>query len=342
MLVNNIFQLIYKFGSKEDQISAAFGFLLKNNPKILNNFLNRIKISLEPKEFRKVDIETQVTYVFGEKSKIDLQLKIYGKFLIFIESKLYKIEKGNFDDKIYVQLSKYKNILKLKKPEYNGIIKLVYINKQPIRRENFIKLRDELKLSKNEFFFFCWEDLIKLTENSLKSEIVKQFKEFVGDTMYAKQTMEEQRIKEVDEILVVFTNPVFWELAQKKNIAVQKNSAPNAQYIAFLRTHRGKGLRSGAITHIAQVKYTESYVPREITSKGFPALIEHYQKRGIDPKSTHKHYALGKIFRLSREIPLKKGEKQKGQVYFSTKMSELLHAESIGKIRTLKQLKREK
>ena len=113
MLVNNIFGLVNKFSKEEDQISASFGFILKNNRRILDSFLRKMKINLRRNELKKVDIETQVSYDSGE-SRIDLQLTIYDNFLVFVESKLYKNVKS-----IYAQLKKYCEILEKKRPEYN-------------------------------------------------------------------------------------------------------------------------------------------------------------------------------------------------------------------------------
>jgi hypothetical protein len=68
-------------------------------------------------------------------------------------------------------------------------------------------------------------------------------------------------------------------------------------------------------------------------------LIEHTKKRGDDLEGTHKHYILGKMIELSREIPHLKGEGTKSQVNFSTKMSELLRVKSVGEIKTLRKMK---
>ncbi|KYK34790.1 MAG: hypothetical protein AYK22_04770 [Thermoplasmatales archaeon SG8-52-3] len=332
MLVDNIFELVNKFSKEEDQISANFGFILKNNKKILDKFLKIIDIELRPRELKEVDIETQVSYD-GGKSRIDLQLTIYDRFIVFIESKLYKNE-----EKIFDQLLKYKKILEKKRGEYDGNFRLVYVNKQPIKPDIIQRLMKRLGLTEREFFFFSWENLVNLTEECPNRETVKLFKKYIGDAMYAKKVIKEQKIKDIVEVLVVYTEPAYWELAKKKGIAVQGNSTPDARYIAFLRTHRGKKKRS-AITHIAEVKYTESHVPRRITYEGFPNLVERAEKRGQDLEGTHKHYYLGEIVKLSREIPHLKGEGSKAQVNFRTKMSELLRVESVGKIKTLRKLK---
>lgn len=328
MHVDNIFELINKFSKVEDQISAGFGFILKNNTKILHKFLSKVKIKLKRKELKKVDIETQVPYDSGE-SRIDLQLTIYDRFLIFMESKLYKNEERIFD-----QLEKYKKVLERKSVEYNNNVKLIYVNKQPVGKDVIQKLRKRLKLSEDEFFFFSWEDLVKITEECSKKETIILFIKYIGDTMYTKKVIEEQKIKDIVEVLVIYTNPAFWKLSEEKKIAVKKNSAPDAKYIAFLRTHRGNRKQS-AITHIAEVKYTESHVPRKDSYEDFPDLIEYTKKRGHDLEGTHKRYILDEIIELPTEITHLKGERSKGQDYFRTKMSELLRAKSIGEIRTL-------
>lgn len=334
MRVDNIFELVNKFSKEEDQISAGFGFILKNNPKILNRFLNKIKINLTPKELRKVDIETQTSYDSGE-SRIDLRITLYNEFLVFVESKLYENE-----GKIREQLEKYKNILKARKAEYADRIRLVYVNKQPVKDEIIQELRKKLKLSEREFFFFSWEDLIKITDEYPERETVKLFRNFIGDTMCAKKVINEQKIKDIVEVLVVYTNPAFWKLTETKQIAVQGPWAPDTKYIAFLRTNIDGSGRS-AITHIAEVIHTESGIPVRDTFRNYPDLIKH-AKKGKYYLKKHKHYVLDKIVKLASEIPRAKGEGRRGRYYFTTKMSELLRAKSTGGIKTLGQLRRER
>lgn len=332
MEVNNIFNLVNKFSNKEDQISASFGFILKTNPKLLDKFLKKLSLNLTKKELKKVDIETQATYDSGE-SRIDLQLRIYNNFLIFLESKLFRNEKN-----IIKQLKKYSKILKGMMDEYAKKIKLVYINKHPIDNKIIKEIRKRLKLKQTEFYFLSWEDLIKLTEEYSNKDIIKLFKGCIGDTMYSKKMVKEQKMKELVEVLVIHTNVENWDLITKKHIAVQKNGSPDAQYIAFYRTHRkdkkGKKLRQ-AITHIAEVISTETNVKRSETVKGVPRLRRWYNQRGTDLFGRHKHYNLGKIVKLSREIPFIKGGKPIGQVKFKTKMSELLRVNNISELKKL-------
>lgn len=332
MQVDNIFKLINKYRAEEDQLSAGFGFILQNNRKILDTFLRKLGIRLSAKELKQVDIETQVSYDFGS-SRIDLQLTIYNNFLVFLESKLYKNEKS-----IVEQLEKYERILASKKGEYPNKICLVYVNKYPLDCKAIEKIRRRLKLSEKEFYFFAWEDLIKITNKYNKRETIRLFQEYIGDTMYAKKVIKEQKVKDIADVLVIYTKPYFWELTKKKHIAVQSNSSPDARYIAFLRT-RCDELERSAITHVAEVKYTESYVPRKVTFKGYPELIQHVKERRYDLEGTHKQYVLGDLIELSHKIESKRGQGSRGQIKFSTTMSELLKAKTIGDIKTARQLK---
>ena len=332
MRVDNIFELVKKYDKEEDQISAGFGFVLKNNPGILRRFLTEVGLDLKPKELKVVDVETQVEYG-SWKSRIDLQLTIYGKFLVFVESKLH--ESG----RVSGQLARYAKILESKRPEYDDV-RLVYVSRQAVREEDIQKLRERLTLSENEFFLFSWEDMVKLTEECRTTETIKLFKEYVGDTMYAVKRIKEQKIKDIVEVLVCYTNPVFWDLVREKGIAVQGDSTPDAIYIAFLRTHRGKKRRA-AITHIAKVMKTKSHVSRKETYERSPGLQKFYEEHG-HLEGTHKHYLLAKRVRLAREIPSLAGERPKGQVNFQTTMSELLRVNSVGGIKTLRQLERSK
>ncbi|MFH0978970.1 MAG: PD-(D/E)XK nuclease family protein [Candidatus Woesearchaeota archaeon] len=318
----------------EDQISASFGFLLRSYPRLLEGFLGRMEIRVPRKELKKVSIETQVTYDSG-KSKIDLQISLYNEFLIFVESKLYKNEEN-----VVSQLKKYEEILTSKSGEFANNTKLVYVNKIPVPISKVKDIRRKLKLKKNNFFYFSWEDLIKLTDIVNKKENIKLFSQYVGDSMYNKRKISEQQIKKTVEVLAIYTEPSFWELAKKNQIAVQRNSTPDAQYIAFLRTHRENNMPS-AITHIAKVEFVETNVPRSVTYKGFPKLIERSKNKRQDLGDTHKHYILGKLIPLAKEIVHIRGEGTKGQVNFATTMSELLRVKSIGEIRTLRHIREE-
>lgn len=335
MKVDNVFNLLNKFDKEEDRISAGFGFLLSNNKKLLKHFCGKIDIALSRKELGEVDIETQVAYDSG-KSRIDMQLTIYGRFLVFLESKIVKNENA-----IIKQLNKYAGILNSLRDQYDDRVRLIYVNKFPIDDNKKENILSQIRLDRDKLYLFSWEDLLKMSQQHRKGEIYKQFKTYIGDRMFSKRVMKEQRIKDVVEALVIHTNEENWKLIQKKKIAVQSNGTPDAQYLAFYRTHRkdkdGKSMRQ-AITHIAEVLSTETNVPRSEIVKGVPELEEWYKKKGYDPKGSHKHYNLGKLIKLEREIPFIKGGKPIGRVKFKTKMSELLRAKTISDLKRLKDL----
>jgi len=335
MITDNIFKLVNKFSSQEDQLSAAFGFMLRNNSEIMSVFLKTVGVDAHRKLIKEVDVETQVAYDSG-KSRIDLQIIVPDSFLIFCESKITSIKHRA----IYQQLRKYREILYSKKSEFNRGVKLIYIGKYRIGAKEIEQLRKDLRLTEAEFYFFCWEDLIKITSSKRKKELVKLFHDYIGDSMHNKKIIEEQKLKNVAEVMVVFTKPEFWKMTLQKNIAVQKNNTPDTQYIAFLRTHLPNKERS-KITHIAKVEYTENDVPRSKMLEGLSKEL--VRKFNLHAKSrpysfdegTHKVYTLkkGSITELLHPI---EHDAQGLIVKFRTTLSELL------KSKTTKEMKKGK
>lgn len=122
--VKNIFDLVHHFGNEEDQVSANFGFILEINKPVLLEILNKLGIetkSLRKKDIERIEIETQVPYrTKDEISKIDLRIKLDGRFLIFVESKIWgrKIDIN--------QAKKYAALLDSEKESFDRI-RLVYI-----------------------------------------------------------------------------------------------------------------------------------------------------------------------------------------------------------------------
>ncbi len=143
---------------------------------------------------------------------------------------------------------------------------------------------------------------------------------------------------DADEVMVAATSPGFWSFTCETNIKVCLNNARDVKFIAFLLTHRrdeyGKKIRS-AITHIAEVKTTESEIPSKKTFKNYPELYER-NKEKRDPDRTHKEYHLYRPFEeLAHEKPHLKGEKVIRHILYTT-MGELRRAKSVGKINKLK------
>ena len=335
MLTDNIFKLLKKVSKDEDQLSASFGFLLKEDPELLSNFLQRLGITIGRKELKGVDIEALVPYVFKSKTSIiDLQIELLGKFIIFLESKIVptKIER------ILKQIRPYNDILLSKESEYENGTRLVYVAKDQISKEQIAFLAKQLNRDGKEFLFFSWEDLLALTTHCKKKNrrIIELFNNYIGDTMHTKKIISEQKVKNISDVLVIFTNPAFWEMTLQKDIAVQKKSSPDARYIAFLRTHLGKGERSG-ITHIAEVDYTEIRPRKEMFEKlnveTKKVLTKHIvEERGGDLEGVHKVYFLKKG--SLRELPRKIDNYGMGiMVKFSAKMSDLLCAKTTKDIK---------
>jgi len=343
MLTDNIFKLLKKVSKNEDQLSAAFGFLLKEDSDILRNFLNKLGIQLTKQELKNVDIEILVPYVFkSKKSVIDLQLEIPGKYVIFLESKIVPTK----TERIITQIKPYNEILRNKEAEYEGGTRLVYVAKDSINKQQKQRIQDSLHRSSEEFEFFSWENLLTLTLSckNKNRRIIELFSDYIGDTMHTKKIISEQKVKNISDVLVIFTNPAFWEMTLQKDIAVQKKSSPDARYIAFLRTHLGKGERSG-ITHIAEVDYTEIRPRKEMFEKlnaGTKKLLTKHivEERGGDLEGVHKVYFLKKG--SLKELPRKIDNYGMGiMVKFSAKMSDLLCAKTTRDIKKGRRLNKE-
>lgn len=338
MLTDNVFKLLKRVSKDEDQLSAAFGFLLKEDLEILRNFLSKLGIRLSKQDLKRVDIETQVPYVFKSKpSRIDLQLEIPGKCLIFLESKIVPTK----TERIIAQIKPYNEILRYKEGEYEHGTRLVYVAKDSIDKKQMDNIQTSLKRNAEEFEFFSWESLLALTLHSKRKNrrIVELFTDYIGDTMYSKKIIEEQKLKNISDVLVIFTNTYFWNMTLQKNIAVQKKGSPDAQYIAFLRIHlrdrNGKRERSG-ITHIAEVDHTE-LSSRGDTLKGVDkktkhALAQYMTQRSFHLDEMHKVYVLkpGSLKKLHHKID---HYGSGPMVKFSAKMSDLLCAKTTRDIK---------
>lgn len=295
MRVDNIFNLVHHFGSEEDQVSACFTFILKINEKVFQEFLESIGIHVNRQELRRIDIKTQVNY--NGIGRIDIHIMLKNKFIVFIESKIWG-RKPNGQ-----QLNKYAKVLEGIRQEYGNDVRLVLITHLD-REEMFSEISKEIPLSANEKYHYRWKDLQEIIERSYASGqrrfINRMFLNYIGDKMKDVKIIEDQQIKDVEEIIIVSTTPEFWEINKSRLFCTQamKKGASNAQYVAFYRTSP-----VSAVTHIAKVIKTESNVP----------VAEIYENTSIADET--KSWGFDKVFRLQKimELPkeIKAGKKLK-------------------------------
>lgn len=326
VLINNIFDLINSTATREDQLSVGFGFLLKQYSRLLGVFLQKIDVTVSKNELKKFDIESQVEY-WKHNSRIDLQLNALDTWFILCESKVVSTKA----EVLVKQLKKYVNILNENKKFYEKGQRLVVITPRMIADNDIKRLKKELNVSEEILKFLSWDDLVSLVDLLPRTELLTLFHKYLGDSMNNIRSVNERKVKEVEEVLVVFTNPAFWEMTLQKNIAVQRRGACDAQYIAFLRTHL-PGKDKSQITHIAKVSTTQ-FVPRKTMIEGLAPnlkgkLIQHSDER--EHKNwdmEHKQYNLkpGSLVPLASPII----HNVSGiQVSFRTTFAELLKAKT--------------
>ena len=298
MDVQNVFDLVGHFGKEEDQLSASFGFILRNNEDILEKFLKRIGIHEIPKkEWNNIDIETQVSRGIDKQSYIDLQLKLNGHFLIIVESKLQVTKFGEDQLEKYAEELKYE---REKDSEHLVKIRLVCITQFDRRievEEKFTRLREIYQLHDDETQYMRWNEILEWVKDKNQNYpspetkfINKLFIKYVGDRMTDTKKTDEQRVKDIEEVLIVSTNSDWLRLTEKEHKAIQDNSCQNAQFIAFYQTRP-----VGAITHIAKVKWTEKNILRNEVLQDYPKLREDQEKKGNK---------LCKVYHIEELVPL--------------------------------------
>jgi hypothetical protein len=192
MKTDNIFNLVHHFGNEEDQVSATFGFMMSDNKKVLLTFLENIGITnLSSKQIKNIEIETQVGYNSGE-SKIDLQIKLLGEFLIFIESKIKGTSLGEG------QFQKYYDILEKESPFYNQTHLILITQFDRVKEFNDLKessYSEDLLRTVN-LSYFRWINIQKIIENfATNIKLKKLFLEYLGGKMADKRIISEQNAK---------------------------------------------------------------------------------------------------------------------------------------------------
>lgn len=330
MRTDNVFHLVHRFGNQEDQISAGFGFILRMNPPVLLTLLRRLRIPtsrLSNKDLRMIQMETQVPYTGKEEeqSRIDLQIKLSGRFVVFLESKLGNTGLGKN------QLGKYAAILRGEREQYNHI-RLVLVTQFDRKHEagKWEKiLQAKAGLKQQEFYYMRWEEVRQLIEKTPASgntrTLNKLFLEYVGDMMSDKKVIKDQVIGNVPEVLIASTDPDWWDLAVKERIATQKNDTPDTRYVAFYRT-----APVSAITHIAEVEWTEKNVLPRHTFKNFQKIRAKGEKRRWIDKP-HKVYHLKELIELPFPIRKRPGKPAVRVKVFKT-MLKLLKARYIDEL----------
>lgn len=143
--------------------------------------------------------------------------------------------------------------------------------------------------------------------------------------MSDKRIIEDQKVKEVGDVLIASTSKEFWDCNKAKTIAFQGNSSKDVQYVAFYRTSP-----ISAITHIGKVKYTEKNVPAKETVSGFPDLAK-IAKRRKWYDSRHKVYHLESIEELPN--PIKKGKSGPVRVKWVKPLIKLMTARTISDLK---------
>jgi len=256
--VSNIFNLVGRFGADEDRLTAAFGFLLKNDSQLFVAFAQALGLELGP--VAQYDMRTQTAYRrFGfdegdDRNRIDLEIVLPTKLTVLVES---KIGGNKFSE---TQLEKYGRLLEDRRIRGDEV-RLVLITHLD-EADRFQAFARSLKLGAAETGYLRWTDICSLVKTRAAPKqrfLNQQFLRQVERRMSDLKVISEMPVGDVREVMIVTVDPTNMRKALSGLRYECQNERPRrqeSQYVAFYETQGPK-----QIQYVARVQKTEINVP---------------------------------------------------------------------------------
>jgi len=224
MDAKNIFGLIGQFsGIEEDQLTASFGALLANSPALLFAFFKKIGIRINKRRVEDIKIETQVWSDYNNR----LYLRIsWNGTLIYIENKLTAPTTKK-------QIRDYLADLNEKEQRKKLFLLISSTNEEEMLQK--IVKKSSLKKVKN----LRWNDILELIKGTSpekdKKFLFNQFIEQWGEIMKGKIDISEQKINDVEEVMVVVVEPDCMDYIKRTGVYIPPGAQAwrPVQYVAF-------------------------------------------------------------------------------------------------------------
>jgi hypothetical protein len=253
--VKNVFDLIGRFGTEEDRLTASFGFLLNNDARLFRAFMAEVGVTVaSPASY---DLLTQPFYPgFEEDNRIDLEISATFDLTCLVES---KIGGNRFNEH---QLQRYTQLLEDRRAR-GDTVRLVLITHLD-ENERFWQFASASGLSKEECRYMRWSQICDMIESQCSPRIRllrDQFINKVRRTMSDRKTIDELPVGDVREVMIVTVNPENIRLALEQHLYRCRNDKPRrqeARYVAFYETGGPRAIR-----YIARVLETEINVQVE-------------------------------------------------------------------------------